>query len=83
MKITDITSLIIKYDNLLTRYAFFFTKNRAAADRIVMQVFEQYYEQQEILEQQVQRKYLQEKTKALCHQWLHKNVLAFIYKPAI
>ncbi|MCP9749665.1 hypothetical protein [Ferruginibacter sp. HRS2-29] len=79
MKMTEVTALAVQYDALLCRYARLMTKSQRVAERLVIEVFEEYYETNVLMPPNVLRIWLKSRVLRKCNHY--KRSLAFLATP--
>ena len=70
MDITTLAKTAYQYDALLCRYAGFIIKDKEQAQRLVVGVFELYYEQTIPLKEPILRRWLHTRTRRACNDFI-------------
>jgi DNA-directed RNA polymerase specialized sigma24 family protein len=76
MKMTELTAVAVQYDTLLCRYARMITKSQHAAEKIVMEVFEEYYDSKVQMHGKILRAWLKGRVRRKSVEMLQKQAWA-------
>ena len=75
MDFTTLAKTAYQYDALLCRYAGFIVKDKKQAQRLVVKVFELYYEQTIPLKEPVLRRWLHTRTRGACNEFIVQHFI--------